>query len=95
MLDIGAFEQESITILAHEIRSSPELTKILPADSCNKTQAQTPRQLSLLERASIILTFSDWQSVADAWHDTKLVEKVAARRRTHSQLQRHHHYRKP
>jgi hypothetical protein len=75
-IDIWTFE--SIAILAPEIRTFPELSKVLPNDFCSKVQAQKPRELEPTERAAIIITAYDWQQICDIWHDTELTEKVAA-----------------
>jgi hypothetical protein len=77
-IDIWTFEQESVVILAAEIRNYPELAKALPNDFCNKVQVQKPRELEPIERAAVILVAYDWKAVCDVWQGTDLAEKVAA-----------------
>ncbi|SLM18281.1 hypothetical protein SPIRO4BDMA_40853 [uncultured spirochete] len=77
--DIWALEQESITILASEIRTFPELAEIFPKTFRTKVQHGKPRELEPLERASIIIAAYDWQAVLDLWKGSTIEEKVAAK----------------
>ncbi len=78
MMDVWNLEQEFVSILAAEIRNYTELAKILPNDFCTKVLAQKPRELEPIERAAIIITAYDWQSVCDVWAPSTTEEKIAA-----------------
>jgi hypothetical protein len=77
-IDIWTFEQETISILATEIRNYSYLAEFLPIDFREKVKAQKPRELSFVKRASIIITAYDWKAVCDVWKSCTIEEKVAA-----------------